>query len=118
MTFRRYWIAALALLFIVAGCATQPFDETSEGKAALRGTSLPDRAIQERLLAVDPEHINEADIRDVRAKGPTPGRPLALELDGRPATAGLSGWRDSRQVDRPAAAHRPRGRSHNHRIER
>jgi hypothetical protein len=72
MTLRRYWIVALVVTLAIAGCATQPFDETSAGKAALRGTSMPDRAVQDRLLALDPEHISEADIRDVLSKGPTP----------------------------------------------
>ncbi len=33
---------------------------------------MPGAAWQERLLALDPEHITDADVRETLAKGPTP----------------------------------------------
>ena len=69
----RRFAALLAVVAIaLAGCATQPLDGTDAGSAATRGTVMPDRALQERLLALDPEHISDRDVRDVLAKGPTP----------------------------------------------
>ena len=33
---------------------------------------LVDRAIEDRILAMDPEKVSQADVRNVLAKGPTP----------------------------------------------
>jgi len=69
----RTLVAVLVVLvFAIAGCATQPFDATNVGQAAIDKTALPDPSIQDRLLALDPEHISEKDVREVLAKGPTP----------------------------------------------
>ena len=72
------WLAALSLA-LAAGCATQPADESAPppGATAPRvGTPLaarmPDRTVQERLMALDPEHISDRDVRETLAKGPTP----------------------------------------------
>ena len=74
MTPTSRWLAVLfaALLLAIAGCATQPFDETATGRAALGSTRVPDRALQDRLLALDPEHISDNDVRNALAQGPTP----------------------------------------------
>ena len=72
MRYSVKWIAALIVLVALAGCATQPFDQTNTGRESLRGTAMPDRATVERLLALDPEHLSDSDVRDVLAKGPTP----------------------------------------------
>jgi len=69
----RAWHAALLVLLVaVAGCATQPFDNANLGSAASSETVAPDRRLQDRLLALDPEHISDAGVREVLAKGPTP----------------------------------------------
>ena len=61
-----------AVALALAGCATQPFDDTAAGQSAIRGTVMPERTVEERLLALDPEHISDRDVREVLAKGPTP----------------------------------------------
>jgi len=63
-------LAALSLLF--AGCATQPPQETIPQGAAAERVPVPDRALRERLLALDPEHVSDQDVQRVLAKGPTP----------------------------------------------
>jgi len=69
----RAWHAALLVLLVaVAGCATQPFDSANPGPATSSETVAPDRRLQDRLLALDPEHISDADVREVLAKGSTP----------------------------------------------
>lgn len=72
MTSTPRWLAALLVALAIAGCATQPFDAADRGAAATRGMVMPDRAVQERLLALDPEHVSERDVRETLAKGPTP----------------------------------------------
>ena len=63
-------LAALSLLFV--GCATQPPQETIPHAAAAERVPVPDRALRERLLALDPEHVSDQDVQRVLAKGPTP----------------------------------------------
>ena len=66
----RWLVAALiALALALAGCATQP---PGEAAAELATPAMPERALQERLLALDPAHISDQDVREVLAKGPTP----------------------------------------------
>ena len=60
-----------AVALAIAGCATQPLDDTAAARA-LALPAAPDRALQERLLALDPEHISDQDVQQVLAKGPTP----------------------------------------------
>lgn len=71
MTLPFRWLVAslLALSLALAGCATQP---PGEEAAELAKPVMPDRALQERLLALDPAHITDEDVRQVLAKGPTP----------------------------------------------
>lgn len=71
MTFRFRWLltALIALSLALSGCATQP---ASEAAAELAEPVMPDRALQERLLALDPAHISDQDVRQVLAKGPAP----------------------------------------------
>ena len=83
----RLFAASLtAILLALAGCATQPLDDGSGERApsaaqpsapapALRdeaGRYAPDPALQKRLLALDPEHISDRDVRETLARGPTP----------------------------------------------
>lgn len=74
--FRFLTIALTALSLALAGCATQPpLEERAAGPtraAELAPPHLPDRALQDRLLALDPEHISDRDVRETLAKGPTP----------------------------------------------
>jgi len=68
---RYRWLvtALIALAVALAGCATQP---PGEAAAELATPAMPGRALQERLLALDPAHISDQDVREVLAKGPTP----------------------------------------------
>jgi len=70
-----------ALLFaavLAGGCATQsraPAEPAAPALAGpyavLRATPL-DRAVEERILALDPDHITATDVRDTLARAPTP----------------------------------------------
>ncbi len=69
-------VAAFALF--AAGCATHPAAPTDaaasrrpEGLSVLRSIKS-DAALDERILALDPERITEDDVRYTLAKGPTP----------------------------------------------
>ena len=81
----RAWRAlALALVCTalgVAGCATQPPaapDQSASVQPGTRGTHKPaapaaiDPAVEERILALDPEHITEHDVRATLEQGPSP----------------------------------------------
>lgn len=72
---RAILVALLALISV--GCATQvgrsnprTADEVRQG-AMLRSLHL-DRAVEERILALDPDHISDRDVRSTLAAGPTP----------------------------------------------
>ena len=66
-----------AASIVLSGCVTAPLqapgDDLREAKAGsvLRSLSI-DRAVEDRILALDPERIGEDDVRDALAKGPTP----------------------------------------------
>ncbi len=68
-------VAALALG--LCGCATTviepPADDLTAATAGsvLRALKI-DPAIENRILALDPEHISDDDVRNALAKGPTP----------------------------------------------
>lgn len=69
----REIIVVLALT--LAGCATGPLTQSpaAEHHAAAPSRPLvPDRALDERILALDPYHVSDADVRNVLARGPTP----------------------------------------------
>ena len=65
-------VSCIAMSVALAGCATQPFEDTTEGRAAQAAPALPDPAVRARLLALDPEHISDRDVKETLAKGPTP----------------------------------------------
>ncbi len=46
--------------------------ECARSVARRAGRYAPDPALQERLLALDPEHISDRDVRETLAQGPTP----------------------------------------------
>ena len=73
---RNLLIASItAASLALAGCATQPFD-TAAGEhppaTAQAARQLPEPDVQARLLALDPEHISDRDVRETLAKGPAP----------------------------------------------
>ena len=70
----RTLAAALLVGAAVAGCALQPLQEATgpQHAAAPAKPLVPDRALADRILALDPDHITDADVRNVLAKGPTP----------------------------------------------
>ena len=71
-------VAVLAFVLAVAGCASAPYvdreyaDPRATGpQAVLLGMELaPD--VEARILALDPEHVSDSDVRTVLAAGPTP----------------------------------------------
>ena len=68
--------AAIVVAIMLAGCAELPAPSGSANPApAARAdpfAALPPLAVQDRLLALDPDHLSDADVRDVLAKGPAP----------------------------------------------
>lgn len=71
--FRR--ALAAMLLATLLGCASTPQPEraTSAASAALDWRSQAiDARIEDRILALDPNHVTDADVRQLLAAGPTP----------------------------------------------
>lgn len=66
------------LALIATGCATTNYSyrEPSYTRQVEAGTVLqtiaPNAALEEKLLALDPEHLSDQDVRTVLAAGPTP----------------------------------------------
>ena len=72
---RLFAVSFVALSFALAGCATQPLEQSvaaATHPAAPPKPIVPDRALQDALLALDPEHLTDADVQQVLARGPTP----------------------------------------------
>jgi hypothetical protein len=74
----RASFAALALALVVTGCATAPYADRAaaamppaSAQAALRAVQLDD-ALEARILALDPQHVSDSDVRSVLAAAPTP----------------------------------------------
>jgi hypothetical protein len=66
--------AATALWLLgLAGCATQPppAAPAPTGRGVLAALAL-DRALEDRILALDPERIGPDDVKNTLARGPTP----------------------------------------------
>ena len=76
----RHSVAVLAVAALTAGCATTPMNPASSylpvATRVGRGDvlhSLPlDDALEKRILALDPEHITDRDVRSTLVAGPTP----------------------------------------------
>lgn len=75
---RRSILAALALAALLGACATAPPSghvvpaaPPAAATSALH-RSVVDPALEARILALDPEHVSDADVRTVLAAGPTP----------------------------------------------
>jgi len=68
-------VVALAAVLLVQACALTPPTpaalETPRAGAAIGRLAL-DRATEDRILALDPLHVSEADVHDVLAKAPAP----------------------------------------------
>jgi len=70
--------ALLALAVGLAGCETPPcfYTEPAYTMAVGPGTVLSlnpmDRGLENRILALNPEHISDADVRDVLSRAPAP----------------------------------------------
>ncbi len=65
---------SLCLALLLGACSTLPADPpagapTPPARALLQ---TPDRALEERILALDPERITDRDVRETLARGPTP----------------------------------------------
>ena len=74
--FRR--TATVAAALVLGACAAVPTSDppavgssSSAAQAALRTVAL-DRSLEERILALDPENITSADVRDTLSKAPAP----------------------------------------------
>lgn len=79
----RVTIVVVAVLLAITGCSSRSYSQrapaTTEAtgpQAVLRGMTL-DPQIEARILALDPEHVSDSDVRTVLAAGPTP-RIIAL----------------------------------------
>jgi len=70
-------LIATALALTLPGCATAPLERPAEDLRAvtpgsvLRSLTI-DPAVEARILALDPNHISDDDVRNALAKGPTP----------------------------------------------
>lgn len=69
---------AVCAMALVGGCATPGSTPLTPGSANAPGTGTVQRsttldpALERRILALDPEHITERDVRTTLALGPTP----------------------------------------------
>ncbi len=71
-------ILGVLLLVVAAGCATRPTGDHGyvsprdlQDQAVLRSLAV-DPVLEDRILALDPARISDADVRTVLAAGPTP----------------------------------------------
>jgi hypothetical protein len=71
-------VLLIGLTILIVGCATRTAvvepSASARGKARVaqpRGVPL-DRSLEDRILALDPRHITERDVRTTLALGPTP----------------------------------------------
>ncbi len=65
--------ATLALVFVaaLAGCSALP-SRTAAQAAGASQHWVADRRLEDRILALDPEHVGDADVRETLSQGPTP----------------------------------------------
>ncbi|MBK9114376.1 MAG: hypothetical protein IPM22_01715 [Betaproteobacteria bacterium] len=68
---RRLLLVMLTLALAGAGCTVRPLRE-GQAPPQLPPPPALDRTTEERILALDPERVTAADVRDTLAKGPTP----------------------------------------------
>ncbi len=69
-------LVAVALAAALAACAVEPVKLSvvapRQGEYTVLRTRTIDRALEDRILALDPEHVSASDVADVLAKGPAP----------------------------------------------
>ena len=65
------YAALVAVSIALAGCVVRPL-RAPENVPVLPPAPVTDRAVEERILALDPERVTPADVRDTLAKGPVP----------------------------------------------
>jgi hypothetical protein len=71
-------LLAIAAALVVGGCATAPHPERArlEAQKVEKGSVLAqvklDRALENRILALDPGRVTDSDVRSTLAVGPTP----------------------------------------------
>src|SRR5258705_2797782 len=68
---RGAFAALLALALVASGCAIRPLRGPAD-VVPPPPPQLTDRAVIERILSLDPEHVSDADVRQTLARGPTP----------------------------------------------
>ncbi len=76
LAMRRISLAAIAVV-LLASCATAPTNIGDEYRAAIApGSVLRDSrlssALEDRILAIDPLHVSDDDVRRTLSRGPTP----------------------------------------------
>jgi len=73
MTWMGRWpfTALLMLVLVAGGCVVRPLRGPPD-VVPPSPPQLTDRAVIERILSLDPEHVTDADVRQTLAKGPTP----------------------------------------------
>ena len=75
LTLSRLLVTAL-LALVIAGCATGPYRAPEVGPAPEAGSVLQSlalgAALEERILALDPERVSATDVRDTLSKAPAP----------------------------------------------
>ena len=64
-------IVAMLLALMLASCGIRPLRD-ADAVPAPDKPRVVDRAIEDRILAMDPANVSQADVRNVLAKGPTP----------------------------------------------
>ena len=67
----RLLLVALTVTLAVSACTVRPLREGEEPPPLSRPAAL-DPAVEARILALDPDHVTAADVRDTLARGPTP----------------------------------------------
>jgi len=70
-TVLRGLLCALAATLLVAGCGVRPLRDPQD-VVPLAPVPVTDRAFEDRILALDPEHVTPAQVKDILARGPTP----------------------------------------------
>ena len=65
------YAALVAVSIALAGCVVRPL-RAPENVPVLPPAPVTDRAVEERILALDPERVTPADVRNTLAKGPVP----------------------------------------------
>jgi len=75
-------LVCLATALLIAGCATSPTSAPPVPQGATASSQPPpgsvlrssavDPVVEARILALNPEHVTDADVRETLARGPTP----------------------------------------------